>query len=115
MEKIVVNGETFEIPVEVKDTLDVMFNALEGLRVQLCAALGLDYIEATDLDILDAIKKGVKMRTVLDRATIVFEEGFNAYNGGIPRSHNPYNDGKPDQTNWFDGWDYGRAVWRYDG
>lgn len=57
METIVVDGQEFSIPVEVKDLIDGSFNALEGLRLKLCESLGLDYLEATDLDILEAIKK----------------------------------------------------------
>ena len=57
METIVVNGQEFNIPVEVKDLIDGSFNMLEGLKIKLCNALGLDYLVTTDLDILEAIKK----------------------------------------------------------
>lgn len=49
------------------------------------------------------------MRTVLDKATIVFEQGFKAFKSGWLRSANPYADGD-DRKNWFEGWDYGKEC-----
>lgn len=57
METIIVNGEQFEIPVEVKDLIDGSFNKAESLRVELCKILDLDYLMATDDDIIEAVKK----------------------------------------------------------
>jgi len=38
-----------------EETARMFFNALEGLRVDLCIALDLDYLTASDQDVLDEI------------------------------------------------------------
>ena len=58
--RVELKKEIMEIIVDgqpLKDLLDGFFNTIEGLRMKLSGELGLDYLEATDLDILDAIKK----------------------------------------------------------
>jgi len=49
------------------------------------------------------------MRTVIDRATVVFEEGFGAFFDGTHRHENPYASGE-DRLNWFKGWDHANAL-----
>lgn len=66
----------------------------------------------SDRDNQRAVKnfeRRIIVRTVLDKATIVFEQGFKAFKSGWLRSANPYADGD-DRKNWFEGWDYGKEC-----
>ena len=51
------------------------------------------------------------MRTVLDKKTLAFEEGYKAYESGASAASNPYNADQPDlRASWSDGWNYGKSC-----
>jgi len=50
------------------------------------------------------------MRTVLTKEDIAYEEGFKAYNDGIPFTSNPKPYGSRERTSWFAGWEHGEKC-----
>jgi len=49
------------------------------------------------------------MRTVLDKETIAYEKGYQAFREGDSRFSNPYADGS-ERNAWFEGWDFGQEI-----
>jgi hypothetical protein len=51
------------------------------------------------------------VRTVLDRNSLAFEEGYRAFENQTPKSQNPYGQDQSDlRAAWDDGWNYGQTC-----